>query len=105
CSPARAPLIRTRGTSWRAVSCVILLELFHFGRDHRRSGWGSLRLGGKAFGHHHKVPQYAFVELHGALVLRQQVRGGLELRDDVMAGVALLDRKRQRSFAPMSDVG
>src|SRR5205814_10644531 len=44
-------------------------------------------------------------ELHGALVLRQQVSGGLELGDDVVAGVALLDGKRQGSLAPMSDVG
>src|SRR5436190_764939 len=45
------------------------------------------------------------LELHGALVLRQQPRGGLELGDDVVAGVALLDWKRQRSLAPMRDVG
>src|SRR5437763_11768949 len=91
--------------SWRGVSCVILLELFYFGRDHRGGGRGWFRLGRQPFGHHHEVAQHAFVELHGALVLRQQVSGGLELGDDVVAGVALLDGKRQGSLAPMSDVG
>src|SRR2546421_626561 len=51
-----------------------------------------------------EIAQHALVELHGTLVLRQQVARRLVLGDDVIARVLLLDLECHRSLAPVGHV-
>src|SRR5439155_887348 len=102
CNPTPGRRTRTRDTSWRAVSYLFLFLDLQLIGDDRRSGSGLHRL---ALVHDHEESQHALVELHGPLVLREEIPRGLELRSDIVAGIALLDRVGQGALSPMRHVG
>src|SRR2546430_3726198 len=92
-----------RSTLFPYTTLFRSLDLVHHdvGGDHRGRGLGLRR---QALRHDDQEPHHRFLELHGALVLGQELRGGLELRDHVVARVLLFDRVGEGALTPVGHV-
>src|SRR5256885_205686 len=79
----------------------VVRVLVDVGGDHHGRGVGLRRQGLR---HDDQGPHHPFLELHRALVLGQELRGGLELGDHVVARVLLLDRVGESALTPVGHV-
>ena len=77
-----------------ALLVVLLIALAGGDRD---------RLGSLV--HHDQEPQHALVQLDGPLELGEGGAVGVELGDDVVAGLVLLDRIGEGPLAPVAHLG